>query len=142
MSKAKAKLPLDIKAQAVVMLSDGRTQGEVAELLGVSQPTVSTWAHDPRVLEAVRKRTLERVVPAYSEALEVMLRQLRSDSPWVQQGAARDILTRYHEIVTGRSNQEIVIRLEGMPQLGIPGGDSIADSAGDSVAQPIDGDIA
>jgi transcriptional regulator with XRE-family HTH domain len=135
-------LPISVKAEAVQMLALGYTQGEVAERLGVDQTTVGAWAHDPKILEQVRKKTLERVIPAYSKALAVMERQLDSDLPWVQQGAARDILTRYHEIVTGRSNQEIVIRLEGMPTLGIPGGDSIADSAGDSAAQPIDGDIA
>jgi transcriptional regulator with XRE-family HTH domain len=137
MAKASG-LPISVKAEAVTMLALGYTQAAIAERLGVDQTTVGAWSHDPKILEQVRKKTLERVIPAYSKALAVMERQLDSDLPWVQQGAARDILTRYHEIVTGRSNQEIVIRLEGMPQLGIPG----ADSAVDSAAQPIDGDIA
>jgi transcriptional regulator with XRE-family HTH domain len=141
MAKASG-LPISVKAEAVQMLALGYTQAAIAERLGVDQTTVGAWSHDPKILEQVRKKTLERVIPAYSKALAVMERQLDSDLPWVQQGAARDILTRYHEIVTGRSNQEIVIRLEGMPTLGIPGGDNVADSAVDSATQPIDGDIA
>jgi hypothetical protein len=55
-----------------------------------------------------------------------MRRQLRSDMPWIQQGAARDILTRYHELVTGQSNRDIVITLAGAPVLGMPDSDTVS----------------
>jgi hypothetical protein len=135
MTKAKPRMPLDIRAKAVQMVTDGASQGEVAEALSVSQQAVSAWMHDPRVLEEVRKRTLDTVVPAYAEALAVMRRQLRSDMPWIQQGAARDILTRYHELVTGQSNRDIVITLAGAPVLGMP------DSAAVNAYEPENVDI-
>lgn len=123
---AKAPLPVSVKAEAVQMLALGYTQKEVGKRLGVEQATVSKWAHDPVILEQVRKKTLERVIPAYSKALEVMIKQLDSDMPWVQQGAARDILTRYHELVTGQSNRDIVITLAGAPVLGMPDSDAVS----------------
>jgi len=122
MAKQRGALPLDVRAEAVKMLSEGRTQEEIAQELGVTRQAVSVWAHNPTVLEQVRKKTLDRVIPAYSKALAVMERQLDSDMPWIQQGAARDILTRYHELVTGQSNRDIVITLAGAPVMGIPGG--------------------
>ena len=137
MAKANPRMPLDIRAKAVQMVTEGASQTEVAEALSVSQQAVSAWMHDPRVLEEVRKRTLDTVVPAYAEALVVMRRQLRSDMPWIQQGAARDILTRYHELVTGQSNRDIVITLAGAPTLGMP--DSAAVNA--NLPENIDGTI-
>jgi transcriptional regulator with XRE-family HTH domain len=119
-------IPASAKTEAVQMLSLGYSQSDIAARLGVTQQAVSAWSRDPIILERVRKTTLERVIPAYSKALDVMLKQLDSDMPWIQQGAARDILTRYHELVTGQSNRDIVITLAGAPTLGMPDSDTVS----------------
>ena len=113
-------IPAREKAEAVAMIADGASCQAMAERFGVTPQTISNWLKNPTVLEEVRQQTLKRVVPAYSKALSVLLKQLDSDMPWIQQGAARDILTRYHDIVTGQDSREVVIRLEGAPAIGLP----------------------
>jgi hypothetical protein len=131
-------LPAHAKAEAIALLADGATVEQIADRFDVSPQTIRAWRKNPAIQEEYRREIMGRGLTSFARAFTEMDRELDSDMPWIRQGAARDIMNRFQELVTGQSSQDIVIRLEGMPQLGIPG----ADSAGDSDIEPIDGDIA
>lgn len=120
--------PRDVPLMVARLLAEGLTHQRIADEIGVSRQRVQKLAHSPRVMEAYRGELADIVIPLYSQSIAALGEQLHDGSPWVRQNAAREILARFDEVVTGRSSQEIVIRLEGMPQLGIPGADSAVDS--------------
>ena len=136
--KGPSGLPISVRAEAVQMLADGYSEAQIAERYGVTDRTIREWKKNPVIIEECRKATLKKIVPAYSKALEVMLRQLDSDMPWIQQGAARDILTRYHELVTGQSNRDIVITLAGAPVLGMPDSAAVSDTGANYIDSTTD----
>jgi len=50
--------PIDPRAEAMRLLCDGFTPGQVAKLLGLQRATVKTWKSSPEGVEALRKARL------------------------------------------------------------------------------------
>lgn len=106
------------------MLADGIGPRKVAEELGVVETTVHRWLKMPEVMACYRKCLERYAMGSYAKAARKIDKQIDDPNPWVAQGAAREALTRFGPVVMGSEDKEIVVRVEGMPQLGVPDGDT------------------
>jgi DNA-binding XRE family transcriptional regulator len=76
-------------------VASGRTHKEAAELVGVTAKTMSAWNKQPDFRRAVAEGLQVELGDIGMEALQTMVRLMRSSrSERVQQMAARDLLTR------------------------------------------------
>lgn len=121
--------------EAVQLMFEGYSIPEIAEaLFDIRGPDgmpdkkkrnnavrqVYYWVEKPEFLEAYRKLEQGMMMPRYSKAMKVFDRQLEDSNPWVAQGAAREIANRFGPQLMGQSETEVVVRVEGMPDLGTP----------------------
>lgn len=81
---------------------------------------VKKWTQHPGWVECYRAIVNEQVFPAYGRAVNKIAEQINNENPWVAQGAAREVLNRFSAAVMGDENKEVVVRIEGMPELGAP----------------------
>ena len=79
------------------------------------------WIADPNCQAAYQAIIKEYAQSYLSASLHLLGKQLADPNPWIAQGAARDMLNRFSSMLgMNEEKQETVIRIEGMPQLGIP----------------------
>ena len=102
------------------MIAAGEKIKDIADVLGCAPTTVSKWLKEPDVLAIYREKLNQFSFEHYARAIKILATQLESNSPWVAQGAAREIVNRLHDAVTGEASKEVVIRIEGMPDIGLP----------------------
>lgn len=84
------------------------------------QKIVKKWTQAPGWVECYRAMVKEQIFPAYGRAVSKITEQIDNDNPWVAQGAAREVLNRFGPTVMGEDDNQIVVRVEGMPTLGAP----------------------
>lgn len=56
-------------------------------------------------------------------ALQKLAAQIDDPSPWLANKAANDILNQSKKMITGNDENTINVKVEGMPELGEPGGE-------------------
>ena len=83
--------------------------------------TLRLWKKKPEFTELYRALLREMAMPAYGKALNRITKQIDDPNPWIAQGAAREALTRFGPAIMGENENEITIKVEGMPVLGMPG---------------------
>lgn len=82
---------------------------------------VEGWLQRPEAQDYYRKIIVNRNAPAaVGKALKVLTKQLDSENEWIANKAANDILNKYYDLVMGTNSNEIVVRFEGMPEIGSP----------------------
>lgn len=113
--------PVDVKAAAVAGLLVGKTQSEVAEELGLSQPTVSRI--DKSIPNEYREIIEDNRLQQYQVSISNLVQQnleaslkatiniatLTGDEEWIQKQNARDLATLY-----GVTTDKIVYILRGL----------------------------
>ena len=112
--------PSDKMLAAAELAAEGKSNGEIAELLKVNKSTVGRWLvrEDMR---AIRAAKLQELVAAMApRAYAVLHAQLDDPNPWVAQGAARELI-RLYNLQQGVSDSNVVVTFGGMPQPGAPG---------------------
>lgn len=82
--------------------------------------TLHQWMADPKYAECFRAIVKEQTLPAYGAAMQRIMSQINDSNGWLANKAANDILTRFGPVVLGEDSREVVIRIEGMPELGEP----------------------
>ena len=102
------------------MVAHGASFREAAETLHVGLGTISKWFNEPEVQEEYRQRVRGAAFGIYSKAVQVLMEQLDHGNPWVRQGAARELLGRFGDQATGIDSREVLIRVEGAPDIGLP----------------------
>jgi len=82
---------------------------------------MSAWKKHPEY-ERVWKDEIRGVLFGFTgDAVQVIGGQLnRSDLPWLQNKAANDILNYGKQQIFGNDENEVTIKIEGMPELGCP----------------------
>lgn len=82
---------------------------------------MSAWKKHPEY-ERVWKDEIRGVLFGFTgDAVRVIGGQLnRSDLPWLQNKAANDILNYGKQQIFGNDENEVTIKIEGMPELGCP----------------------
>ena len=81
------------------------------------------WTEDPKFIEGYRAIVRQLAYPAYGSSLKRLMKQVNYDDDkmaWVANKAANDIMNRYSGIIMGDEDKQIVVKVEGMPELGTP----------------------
>lgn len=134
-SKNPADLGLNAKQRtAADLLAKGRDEDQVVYALYGARPQypeekaaytrglreLRRWMRLPAFQELYRARVMSTALPMYGKALQTIQAQMDSENAWIAQGAAREVLTRFGDVVMGTDSKETVIRIEGMPTIGTP----------------------
>lgn len=75
---------------------------------------------DETFLEYYRSLTIEFKVHNLGRALSKLSEQIDSEKEWLANKAANDIITQSKDVLTGADDNSVVIKVEGMPELGVP----------------------
>lgn len=75
---------------------------------------------NPKVQECYRAMLRERAMPATGAAMNKLMEQLDDKSGWLANKAANDVLNKFWPVMMGEEDHSIVVKVEGMPQLGTP----------------------
>lgn len=135
----KSKNPTDLglnakQRTAADLLAKGREEDQVVYALYGARPQypeekatytrglreLRRWMKLPAFQELYRARVMSVAMPMYGKAMQTIKTQMDSDNAWIAQGAAREVLTRFGDVVMGTDSKETVIRIEGMPTIGTP----------------------
>lgn len=65
----------------------------------------------------------ESVTPLVGRAVQRIGEQIDHSNPWVAQGAAREVLSRFGGALSDGDDKSITIKVEGMPVIGVPTGE-------------------
>lgn len=104
----------------IVIAIFGMTKEEDKEGFLKKRALIRRWSKDPKFTELYKETIRAIAMPSYGKALRKMNEQVDHENPFVAQNAARDILTRYNSALFGEDKSDLVIRIEGMPDLGTP----------------------
>lgn len=109
------------KMRAAYLVAAGMPYKEVAEVVKFSEAAVKNWFSEPNVEAEYLRLVRADIYPDYARAKAKLNSQLDSNNEWVSQNAARDIVGRTEKFVLKPAErQEIVVRLVGAPELGVP----------------------
>ena len=75
---------------------------------------------DEKFQEYYRTLVQEWSVHHVGRALSRLSEQIDSNQPWLANKAANDVLTHSKQMITGMDDGTVVVKVEGMPELGTP----------------------
>ena len=75
---------------------------------------------DEKFQEYYRTLVTEWSVHHVGRALMKLTEQIDSDQPWLANKAANDVLTQSRQMITGMDDGTVIVKVEGMPELGEP----------------------
>lgn len=70
--------------------------------------------------EYYRSLITEWSVHHVGKALDTIAKQMDNSNPWLANKAANDVITQSKPLITGMDDGTVVIKVEGMPELGTP----------------------
>lgn len=120
---------------ACEMLAMGKSEKEILELIYKVKPDApvgerqkaARYYHklleNPKFQECFRTIVRQRTMPAYGKAASKLMEQIDDESGWLANKAANDILTRFGPMIMGEEDRQIVVKVEGMPEMGAPTSD-------------------
>ena len=117
MSAAKIKNEM---LEAAGLLAEGRSAAEVARELGRSETTIRRWMKDEAIREAYREAILRTALVSYARAIRKLSDQVDADNEAVAQRAAKDVIDRFGDVIMQERDREIVVRVIGAPEIGMP----------------------
>ena len=106
--------------EAAGMLAEGRSIAEVARLVGRSETTIRRWMKDESTREAYREAILRTALVSYARAIRKLSDQVDADNEAVAQRAAKDLIDRFGDVIMQERDREIVVRVVGAPEIGMP----------------------
>ena len=121
--------------QAAQLLANGYNLNDIIMVLwGVSKESdraayergyrkLKKWQAEEGFQKLHAAMLKESVLPLVGKAVQRIGEQIDHSNPWIAQGAAREVLTRFGAGITGEDDKSITIHVEGMPQIGVPGQD-------------------
>lgn len=115
-----AKTITDEMLEAAALLSEGKTAGEAARILGRSESTVRRWMKDEAVRDAYREAILRTALVSYARAVKKLSDQVDADNDAVAQRAAKDLIDRFGDVIMQEREREVVVRIIGAPDIGMP----------------------
>lgn len=81
------------------------------------------WRRSEKVQAAYKALLLEGMMPAIAQAANKLVQQISDPQAWLANKAANDVLTRFMPQLFQSDSNTIVVKVEGMPQLGTPEND-------------------
>ena len=115
-----AKTITDEMLEAAALLSEGKTAGEAARVLGRSESTIRRWMKDETVRDAYREAILRTALVSYARAIKKLSDQVDADNEAVAQRAAKDLIDRFGDVIMQERDREVVVRVIGAPDIGMP----------------------
>jgi len=110
--------------EAARLLALGLSTQEVALRVKRTEATIVDWMRDPLVMQHYQERVLQSQVVQYARAVERIGQMLEDESPAVAQRAAHEALEQFEDAAMRMSGREMLVRVEGMPAIGMPGAES------------------
>lgn len=86
----------------------------------VKYKTLKRLCNDETFMEYYRSIITEWSIHSTGPALKKLRSQLDSEQEWIANKAANDILNQSKTVMTGADDNTVVIKMEGMPELGSP----------------------
>ena len=74
-----AKTITDEMLEAAALLSEGKTAGEAARVLGRSESTIRRWMKDEAVRDAYREAILRTALVSYARAIKKLIEILEAE---------------------------------------------------------------
>ena len=81
------------------------------------------WRRSEKVQSAYKALLLEGMMPAIAQASQKLVQQISDPQGWLANKAANDVLTRFMPQLFHEESNTITVRVEGMPELGVPDND-------------------
>lgn len=115
----KGKLTKGMKL-AAQLLAEGKSIYEVAHQTDCKVETVYEWMRDPRVMELYQEGVLRSKVMSYAKAVSSVERMMGDENLSVAQRAVHEALDQFADAAAQLGGRELVVRVEGMPAIGMP----------------------
>ena len=106
--------------EAAGLLAEGKSAGEVARRLGRSESTIRRWMRDESAREAYREAILRTALVSYARAVRQRSDHGEADNAAVAQRAAKDLIDRFGDVIMQERDREVVVRVVGAPEMGMP----------------------
>lgn len=84
---------------------------------------LAKWQSDPAWMAHYQELVRASITPLVGRAINRIDQQIDDSNPWIAQGAAREVLSRFGARAMGEEDKSVTVRVEGMPTLGVPGAD-------------------
>lgn len=105
------------------LVASGKGSEEISVAIGVTKRKASEWMRHPEVKAAVGKLLKDKAQMHVAKALNVLFELLDDKNPWVRMTAARTLIEKQGiYALPAAEDADNVIRIEGMPTLGVPDG--------------------
>lgn len=105
------------------LVASGYSCAEIAEQTGITQRKAAEWMRHAEVRGLVVTLLRGKAQYHVAKALKVTFELLDDPNPWVRMNAARMLIERQGAFLSaGEESEENVIRVEGLPRLGVPDG--------------------
>lgn len=75
---------------------------------------------DEKFQEYYRSIVTEWSVHHVGKAYNKLAEQIDSNQPWLANKAANDVITHSRQMITGMDDGTVLVKVEGMPELGTP----------------------
>ena len=105
---------------AARLLADGMSVAEIARRLRRTEDTLLGWMQEAAFMDHYRQRVWQRQVVGYAKAVERIGAMLEDENASVVQRAAHEALEQFEDAALRTSGHELRVRVEGMPELGMP----------------------
>ena len=106
--------------EAARLLAMGLSVREVAARVKRTEATIIGWMRDPEVMKHYQERVLQSQVVHYARAVERIGQMMEDENPTVVQRAAHEALEQFEDAAFRLGGQEMLVRVEGMPSIGMP----------------------
>jgi len=106
--------------EAARLLALGLSTQEVALRVKRTEATIVDWMRDPLVMQHYQERVLQSQVVQYARAVERIGQMMEDENPSVVQRAAHEALEQFENAAFRMGSQEMLVRVEGMPEIGMP----------------------
>jgi len=106
--------------KAAALLAEGRSVTDVARQTGRSESTIRRWMKNEAIREAYREAILRTALVSYARAIRKLSDQVDADNEAVAQRAAKDLIDRFGDVIMQERDREIVVRVVGAPEIGMP----------------------
>ena len=110
----------DEMLEAAGLLAEGKSAREVAKALGRAESTIRSWMKNEEIRGAYREAILRTALVSYARAIRKLSDQVDADNEAVAQRAAKDLIDRFGDVIMQERDREIVVRVVGAPEIGMP----------------------
>ena len=112
---------LDMKRAEILQALFGLGPDADQKAINKADQQMWRWRQHPQYDDLFEDEIRKILREAGSEAVKVLVSQMQlTDQPWLQNKAANDVMNHRKQAIYGEDEKQITVKVEGMPELGIP----------------------